>query len=176
MSDFDSSNLELPRTAVDIGCGAGNDIGELLDRNFKVFASDREHIAINIVKNKFKEYYDSQLFLEAVPMEKYEIPKSSIINSSFSLPFCNHKHFEILWKKINTSLAVGGIFSGQLFGKEHTWTKTRPNLTFHTSSDIKNLFNNFDYIFYDESNNIGKTSLGEEVRWHVFNIVALKIK
>ena len=73
-------------------------------------------------------------------------------------------------------MPVGGIFSGQLFGKDHSWAKTRDHLTFHSNNDIKNLFNNFDYVFYDESNKNGESTLGEEVRWHVFNIVALKTK
>jgi len=58
-----------------------------------------------------------------------------LINSSFSLPFCNPSHFDKLWELINASILVGGRFSGDFFGIRDEWSNN-PSFTFHTSDQI----------------------------------------
>ena len=173
--DYFEDNVRLPKKSIDIGCGHGLDIPELLSRDFEIIAFDKEKEAIDILSKRFRKHMGKKLKAEISTMEEFILPKAALINASFSLPFCHPDYFMSLWMKIEKSLPHGGIFCGQLFGKEDTWATTRDYMTFHSSNDIKKLFKNFKFILFDESNSLGKTGLGEEKRWHVFHIVAIKL-
>jgi len=171
--DYFDENIDLPRTAIDIGCGHGLDIPELLSRDFEIIAFDKEKEAIDILNKRFSKHMGKRLKATIATMEEVALSKVSLINASFSLPFCHPNHFISLWTKIEKNLSSGGIFCGQLFGNEDSWTKNR-KMTFHSNQNIKELFKNFNFIICNETNSISKTSTGEEKRWHVFNIVAIK--
>ena len=173
--DYFDNNIDLQKKSIDIGSGPGIDVSELLKRNFEIIAFDKEKEAIDILSKRFRKYMGKQLKAEISTMEEFILPKASLINASFSVPFCHPDYFMSLWMKIEKSLPHGGIFCGQLFGQEDTWATTRDYMTFHSSNDIKKLFKNFKFILFDESNSLGKTGLGEEKRWHVFHIVAIKL-
>jgi hypothetical protein len=108
-------------------------------------------------------------------METIIIPKVSLVNASFSLPFCNPNKFSDLWKEITIKLSIGGIFCGQLFGLEDSWASNK-NMTFHHRKSLDALFNNFRIHFLHEENSVSKTSSGEEKNWHLFDLVAVKQK
>ena len=172
--DYFDNNIDLQKKSIDIGCGNGLDIQELLKRDFEIIAFDKEREAIDILNKRFRNHIGKKLKVEISTMEEFIFPKASLINASYSIPFCHPDYFMSLWVKIEKSLPSRGVFCGQLFGKEDSWT-IRNNMTFHSNNDIKNLFKNFKFLLFDEKNSIGKTSTGEEKRWHVFNIVAMKL-
>lgn len=172
--DYFDENINLPRKSIDIGCGHGLDIPELLSRDFEITAFDKEKEAIDILNKRFSEHMGKRLKAKVTTMEEVSLPETSLINASFSLPFCHPDYFTSLWSKIEDNLASGGIFCGQLFGEQDSWTK-RKNMTFHSNDDIKKIFKNFKLILCDETNSLGKTALGEEKRWHVFHIIAIKL-
>ena len=108
-------------------------------------------------------------------MENIVIPQITLVNASFSLPFCNPNKFSDLWSEITTKLSIGGIFCGQLFGLEDSWASNK-NMTFHHRNSLDSLFNNFRINLLHEENKISKTSSGEEKNWHIFHLVAVKLK
>ena len=172
--DYFEDNVRLPKKSMDIGCGHGLDIPELLSRDFEIIAFDKEKEAIDILNKRFSKHIGKRLKAKIATMEDVTLSETSLINASFSLPFCHPNYFMSLWSKIEHSLSSGGIFCGQLFGKEDSWTK-RKSMTFHSKGDIKKLFENFKFILCDEKNSISKTTTGEEKRWHVFHIIAIKL-
>ena len=172
--DYFENNLDLKKTSIDIGCGPGIDVLELLNRNFKIIAFDKEKEAIDILSKRFREHMGKKIKAEISTMEECILPRTSLINASFSLPFCHPDYFMSLWMKIEKSLPTKGIFCGQLFGEEDDWA-VKNDMTFHSRHDIKKLFKNFEFIIFDENNSLGKISTGEEKRWHVFHIVATKL-
>ena len=80
-----------------------------------------------------------------------------------------------MWNKITSSIIIGGIFCGQLFGNEDGWASNQ-NMTFHNRESLDDLFKDFRIHFLHEENSISNTSSGEEKNWHVFDLVAEKLK
>lgn len=159
------------RFAVDLGCGNGRDTVELLRRNWLVLAVDGEPEAIAQLQ-QLPDIDSSQLETRIQPFENLTLPTNvDLINASFCLPFCPPDRFQILWRKIVTSLRPGGRFCGHLFGDRDDWTKY-PNRTHHTRSQVEELLLPFEIERLDEEEHPGKTALGEEKYWHLYNIVA----
>lgn len=98
-----------------------------------------------------------------------------LINASFSLPFCLPEHFLQLWAAIVSSLRIGGRFCGQLFGDRDSWA-TDPHISHHTRDQIYKLLQPFAIELFQEEDHPGKTALGEEKHWHIFHIVARRIR
>jgi hypothetical protein len=95
------------------------------------------------------------------------------VNASFSLPFCPPEHFPSLWEKIVASLASGGRFCGQLFGDRDSWA-IYTSMNHHTREQVEVLLQPFEVEVFEEEDHPGKTALGEDKHWHLFQIVARK--
>ncbi|MDB9525418.1 class I SAM-dependent methyltransferase [Oscillatoria sp. CS-180] len=159
--------------AVDLGCGDGRDTVELLRRNWRVLAIDGEPEAIARLS---KRPDINRTYLET-RVQKFEDialpPDVDLINASFCLPFCSPSYFSELWEEIVVALRPGGRFCGHLFGDHDSWA-TYSDITCHTRSQVEALFHPFDIERLDEEDHPGKTALGEEKHWHLFNMVACK--
>ena len=172
---FNRKNLPFPKTSIDIGCGQGTDVAELLREGWDVIAIDKEAEAEQILVNKFSKFHGNKLITQVQKMENIIIPPITLVNASFSLPFCNPNNFSQLWTNITSSITIGGIFCGQLFGMEDGWASNK-NMTFHHRKSLNDLFKDFRIHFLHEENSISNTSSGEKKNWHVFDLVAEKLK
>ena len=172
---FNKQELQFPKKSIDIGCGQGSDVAELLSQDWDVMAVDKEPEAEQIITKRFPEFHGTKLITQIQVMENIIIPKVTLVNASFSLPFCHPDYFSELWTKITSSITAGGIFCGHLFGKEDGWA-TNNEMTFHHRNSLDALFNNFKIHFLHEENSVSKTNSGEDKKWHVFHLVAVKLK
>ena len=170
---FDQHKVNLPKCAVDIGCGQGSDIAELINQSWDVIGIDKEEEAIEILTNRFKEYIGTRLSIIQSKMEDISIPPTSLVNASYSLPFCNPYDFTELWNKIDSSLPVDGIFCGQLFGINDSWA-VNDKMTFHDNNQVQQLFEKYKFIYFRELEEDGETALNNEKHWHIFHIAAIK--
>ncbi len=162
------------RLAVDLGCGNGRDTVELLRRNWSVLAIDGEHEAIDQL-NQRQDIDPTRLETRIQSFESLTLPVNvNLINASFCLPFCSPAQFATLWQKVVAALRPGGRFCGHLFGDRDTWTKY-PNRTHHTRSQVEQLLTPFKIELLEEEEHPGKTALGEEKHWHLYNIVARRL-
>lgn len=159
--------------AIDLGCGDGRDTVELLRRGWRVLAIDAEAAGIERLRQR-SDVDLSLLTTEIVRFENVQLPPAvDLINASFSLPLCPPQDFPTLWAKITASLCSGGRFSGQLFGNRDSWA-SYPQLTHHTREQAATLLEPFEIEMWEEEEHPGKTPLGEERYWHLFQIVACK--
>lgn len=172
---FNDRKISLRKKSIDIGCGQGTDVGELLKQGWDVLAVDKELEAEKIIIDRFSKFHGKKLITQVQKMESIIIPEITLVNASFSLPFCNPNKFSNLWSEITAKLSIGGIFCGQLFGLEDSWASNN-NMTFHHRNSLDSLFNNFRIHLLHEENKISKTSSGEEKNWHIFHLVAVKQK
>ncbi len=180
------------RFAIDLGCGEGRDLREILRRHrrtwWKAAAFDTadEPIVSDIEPHRWRFH---RVPMERVPMEfpsfvtytdtgrKFE--HADLINASFTLPFCEPCHFPTLWRWIIDRLKPGGRFAGQFFGIDDEWhvrpiATTPPAKVFHTRAGVELLLSEFQIEHLEEVNRPGKTSTGEAKHWHVFHVIARK--
>src|SRR6185437_16975554 len=95
--------------AVDLGCGDGRDVVEILRRGWKVVAVDSEPEALRRLMERGLpgSVTPIEARLEDVPMPI----GVELVNSSFALPLCEPERFHDLWARIVEALPSGGRFS-----------------------------------------------------------------
>jgi SAM-dependent methyltransferase len=159
------------RFAVDLGCGNGRDTAELRRRGWRVLAIDGQEDAIASLRQR-PDINRTYLETRVQSFETLTLPPAvDLINASFCLPFCPAEHFPELWDVILTALKPGGRFCGHLFGERDSWASFSNVLT-HTRAQVEQLLQSLTVEWLDEEEHPGKTALGEDKYWHLFNIVA----
>jgi len=159
--------------AFDLGCGDGRDTVEILRRGWQVLAVDKETEAIARLLQR-PDLTPTYLQTQVDSFETLVFPPNlDLINASFCLQFCPSEQFPALWARLVNALAPGGRFSGQLIGHRDSWNQYA-NMSCHTLDQVKAYFQDFDFEWFEEEEHPGKTALGEEKHWHLFQIVAKK--
>lgn len=163
----------LRRFAVDLGCGDGRDTVELLRQGWRVLAIEGEPEAIARLRRR-SDIDRTYLETRVQRFEDLTLPPDvSLLNASFCLPFCPPDYFPDLWEDIVAALAPGGRFCGQLFGDQDSWS-VYTDMNHHSREQVEQLLSPFILEVFEEENHPGKTALGEDKHWHIFNIVARK--
>lgn len=130
----------LPKVAIDCGCGAGSESSFLLNNNFKIHAFDPSIKAKNICLNRFKD--NKKILFFNNTFEDYNFPKASLIIALFSLFFCPAYSLEHVLEKMKDSLSQQGILLIQLLGKDDAWVIDCPEkLSRFEQKELKQLFN-----------------------------------
>lgn len=169
---------ELPRTAIDCGCGAGSDIAFLRDAGFEVHAFDIEPEAINRCQIRFQG--DKGVHLSCTAFENFDYPRSSLINADAALSFCPSHQFDAVWQKITEALPGGGVFCGSFVGPEDTMASPDydgdslwPDVNVFNEADLRENFNGFDIHAWQEHRVTGEFQEAP-YDWHIFAVVAVR--
>lgn len=176
------------RFAVDLGCGEGRDVVEMLRRGWRVLAVDAEGEAIRRLRVRAeRELGRAPISQSGGPWHerlgtlvgRYEdvaIPACDLVNASFSIPHSEPPDFPGLWAKIAAAVRPGGRFAGQFFGVNDGWAKRDDGVarTYHTRAEVEAMLAAFEVEMLDEVERMGKTAMGEPKYWHVFHVVAKK--
>ena len=157
--------------AIDLGCGDGRDIIEILRRGWSVVAVDAEPEALR------------QLAARELPgaitpivarLEEVPLPLGvQLVNSSFAMPLCEPERFHELWTRIRDELPTGGRFSGQWYGPRDSWAG-RPGITFLERNQAMALLDGLEIEMFEEEEADSVTPRGNPKHWHIFHIVARK--
>ena len=162
-----------PGICIDLGCGAGRDSKFLIKNGWKVIAIDKEDTE-KMIRSSLQEEEQNYLKFIKQDFENNIILQScNLLVANSSLSFCNRKNFDYLWNKIVDSISKDGYFVGNFFGINDSWAN-RPNMVFFTKEEVIKLFSSFEIINFKEVAKNGKTALGVEKHWHVFNVIAKK--
>ena len=155
-------------TAIDLGCGAGNDTDFLISKGFKVTAIDSEEQVKDILdsKNIDKEYLDVIIG----DFSKVEIPKADLILANMSLFFVKD-NFEEFLKNLITKINAGGFVVANFLGNEDDWKRRQTTIE---KEKLLDFFKDFDINYFSEEKYYSKTALGENKFWHVYTIMAQK--
>lgn len=173
LESFEREGLGPERQAVDLGCGEGRDTFELLRRGWSVIALDGHPDAFKHLRAQLPAGFADRLQTRLCPFAAAEWPPVHLVNSSFSLPFCEPEHFAALWGRIVGSLWPGGRFAGQLFGDRDTWAAL-PDRSHQTRAEVDALFRGFEIEYWQEEEREGNDAEGFSKHWHVYHIVARK--
>ncbi len=164
-------------SAADLGTGTGRDALFLLKKEWKVLAIDAESLAIEILSGRANQENLKALDVMVSSYSEMALPDNlDLINASFSLPFCPPEDFAKCWENISDHLAIGGRFSGQFFGDKDGWAPDSSK-TFLTQEQMLQLFNDhFEIEYLQIETGLVPTAEGPMKQWHVFHVVAKKIK
>ena len=159
--------------AIDLGCGDGRDIIELLRRDWRVVAVDSEPEALRQLAARNLPGADRITPITA-RFEEVPLPLGvQLVNSSFAMPLCEPEAFHTLWTRIREALPVGGRFSGQWYGVRDSWYG-RPGMTFLERDQALALLDGLEIEMFEEEEADGVTPRGNPKHWHIFHIVARK--
>lgn len=162
------------RLAVDLGCGDGRDVIEMLRRGWRVMAVDAEPLALERLQERPDLPSGAEMIAVASRFEQVSLPHDALlINSSFAMPLCEPDDFRRLWSDIRRHLPLGGRFSGQWYGERDSWMG-RPGMTFITRDEAQGLLDGLQIEMFDEEEHDGTTPRGSTKHWHIFHIVARK--
>ena len=160
--------------AVDLGCGDGRDVVEMLRRGWDVVAIDAEPKAlVRLQERPLPE--GCRLTAIAARFEEVPLPIGvRLVNSSFAMPLCEPPAFHALWQRICEALPEGGRFSGQWYGPRDSWFG-RPGMSFVSRDEALALLAGFALEMFEEEEDDGVTPRGTPKHWHIFHIVARKV-
>lgn len=169
---LDAFDVEAgPGFAVDLGCGGGRDVVEMLRRGWHVLALDAQGSAIEALRALPDLPSTGQLETQISRFEDAHLPRADLINSSFALPLCTPDAFPGLWTRITKALSPCGRFTGQLYGDRDQWFGD-PSITFHTRAEAVALFDGFVIEHLREEEDDTVTPRGQSKHWHIFHVTA----
>ena len=163
-----------PGHALDLGCGAGRDTLELLRRGWRVLAVDAEPEALARLEAQLDEEKRLRLQSRCCRFESIPLPPAHLVNSSFALPLCPPAAFPGLWQAICTSLPAGGLFAGHLLGERDDWADN--GITILRRAQLEELLSGWEVLMLEEKEEDGVTAKGRNKRWHLFSVVARRMR
>jgi SAM-dependent methyltransferase len=158
---------------VDLGCGDGRDVVEVLRRGWEVVAIDAEPRALERLQERALPPR-ARLTCIAARFEEVPLPIGlRWVNSSFAMPLCPPAAFDALWQRIREALPRDGRFSGQWYGPHDSWFG-RPGMTFVGREQARRMLAGLELEMFEEERDDGVTPRGTPKHWHIFHIVARK--
>jgi len=166
------------RLAIDLGCGDGRDTIELLRRGWRVIAIDDHPEGLRRLRERTEvdvagAIAAGRLEIRRTGFAEVGLEACEFVNASFSLPFCEPGIFGRLWGEIESAIAMGGRFAGQLFGERDSWS-TIEDRTHHTRVEAVRLLDGFVLESFIEEEREGVDASSNHKHWHVFHVVGRK--
>lgn len=155
--------------AIDLGCGSGNETVYMIKNGIKVLAIDRQ-LNQDFILNRLSDSEKQLISFKESSFEDVELPKTKLLTSFFSIPFCNPNNFDELWTKIYNSIENNGYFVGQLFGDRDAWNVVESINTFSIDK-VKEYLKNYNIIKLEEIEYVRES---DNKKWHFYDIIAQK--
>lgn len=154
--------------ALDVGSGSGRGTRLLVAEGFKrIDAVDQSPSA--------SAYIPEEVSFTAASFDAFDfVPDTyDLVSAEFALPFNPPDTFEHMFESLKKSLKSGGVFTGQFFGTEDSWSGNT-QMTFHTKEKVERLLAPLEIIKLEEVRQTGDTAIQGEKFWHVFHVIAKK--
>lgn len=156
-------------SAIDLGCGSGNETVYMVKNGIKVLAIDRQ-LNQGFILNRLSDSEKQLISFKESSFEDVELPKTKLLTAFFSIPFCNPNNFDELWTKIYNSIEDNGYFVGQLFGDRDAWNVVESINTFSIDK-VKEYLKNYNIIKLEEIEYVRES---DNKKWHFYDIIAQK--
>ncbi len=156
-------------SAIDLGCGSGNETVYMVKNGIKVLAIDRQ-LNQDFILNRLSDSEKQLISFKESSFEDVELPKTKLLTAFFSIPFCNPNDFDELWTKIYNSIEDNGYFVGQLFGDRDAWNVVESINTFSIDK-VKEYLKNYNIIKLEEIEYVRES---DNKKWHFYDIIAQK--
>ncbi len=163
--------------AIDLGCGAGNEVLGMLAANMPTTAVDAYEESLAMTRAAAERVGLAHLLsttrslLEDVPLKAGAF---ALVHARFSIPFVPAVRFETLWSGIQRAIQPGGILCCQLFGPNDGFIAERPSgsMNYHDAGAVRGLLSELDILHLEEVDRDGVTATGRAKHWHVHHIIA----
>ena len=156
-------------SAIDLGCGSGNETVYMVKNGIKVLAIDRQ-LNQDFILNRLSDSEKQLISFKESSFEDVELPNTKLLTAFFSIPFCNPNNFDELWTKIYNSIEDNGYFVGQLFGDRDAWNVVESINTFSIDK-VKEYLKNYNIIKLEEIEYVRES---DNKKWHFYDIIAQK--
>ena len=156
-------------SAIDLGCGSGNETVYMIQHGIHVLAIDRQ-LKKEFILDRLSDNEKQFVLFQEGSFEDIKLPKTELITAFFSIPFCKPSHFNELWDKIYQSIEDNGYFVGQLFGDRDAWNDVDSINTF-SIEQIKDYLKNYKIIKFEEIEYVRES---DHKKWHYYDIIAQK--
>ena len=156
-------------SAIDLGCGSGNETVYMVKNGIKVLAIDRQ-LNQDFILNRLSDSEKQLISFKESSFEDVELHKTKLLTAFFSIPFCNPNNFDELWTKIYNSIEDNGYFVGQLFGDRDAWNVVESINTFSIDK-VKEYLKNYNIIKLEEIEYVRES---DNKKWHFYDIIAQK--
>lgn len=170
--------------ALDVGCGPGKEVVELLRAGFDVVAIDPYRSMVELTRTRVRDEIpeaEGRLHLECARIEDFAaaLPVSGfgLVHAGFVLPFIAKADFSRTFAALRAAVAPSGLLVAQFFGPDDEFVRTSPrgSMTYHAVGEVKPLLDGFDVIEHQEVNRAGFIGRGQPKWWHVHHVIARRI-
>ncbi len=171
-----------PRRALDLGCGEGREVVELLRAGYEVVAIDPYPEMLERTRARVASEGLSSapcaLTLVQATIEEFapRIDRGSfqLIHAGFVLPFVVRDAFAAAFARVREGVAPRGFFVGQFFGPDDEFIREAATgtMTSHSAVEVRDLFSQFDLVLHEEVNRSGHIGKGRSKWWHVHHVIA----
>lgn len=171
LQKFIKNNPQI-KTAIDLGCGSGNETRFLAKNNISVTAVDASDVSKFLYEGLTADEKKRISFIQE-RFSKVELPKADLIISFAALPFVRKELLPKIIKKIYYSLNEDGYLICNFFGKKDSWYGFEKH-TFLEKDEIEDLLKEFKILKINEIERDGETGTYEKKHWHIYWIIAKK--
>jgi len=154
--------------AVDLGCGDGRDVIEILRRGWRVVAVDSEPSTPARLAQQIGN--PERLEVRVQAFKDLRLEGVDLLHAAYALPFTDPADFPSVWQELRDALNPGGWLAVDLFGDRDDWAHTE-GMTFLTRSQVEALLQGLDVVLLDEEDEDGHAFTGPK-HWHVFHVLA----
>lgn len=152
--------------AIDLGCGAGNDTVELINKGFHVTAIDNEMGVKEILERRVSDSEKLNVIIN--DFSKIKLPKADLIDANMSIFFVKD-NFNMFIENMLKSINKKGFFIGNFLGKEDDWANSK---TAVEKEELLSFFEDFKMFYFSQEKYYRDTALGKNKFWHVYTVMA----
>lgn len=160
--------FERSGEAVDVGAGAGRDTIHLLSRGWRVTAVDSSPSAVQALRR----IHADGVTVVASTAQDFVPSSYDLVNAQYALPFIGRPHFEQTIVRLRDSVRAEGVMCATFFGLRDEWNQPGSELAFSTRPEIDAMFDGWQIVELDETEEDGNTADGSPKHWHVFHVTA----
>ena len=158
-------------TAIDLGCGAGNDTEFLISKGFEVAAIDNNEQVKSILESRNLNSENLNIIIEN--FSKIELPKTDLVNAHFSMHYVKENFDEFIANLLQNVINPKGVFIGNFLGKEDEWKEA---FTTVEKEELLEYFKGYNILYFSEEKYYQDTARKKNKFWHVYTIIAQKFK
>ena len=156
-------------TALDLGCGAGNDTEFLISKGFKVTAIDNNEQVKRILESRNLNSENLNIIID--DFSKINLPKADLVNAHFSMHYVKENFNGFMANLLQNVINPKGVFIGNFLGKEDDWNECNTTVE---KEKLLEYFKDFNFFYFSEEKYYQDAKRKKNKFWQVYTVIAQK--